>query len=202
MNTFDAAYSHTRQNAEAEVSVEGLEVAHVRQLIRQYGGTSYEGGLYWILNGEDARMWTIMVRRCFPAESAGVEAFGRDWQGNVFGYRGGGPCVILYQPGTGDVFEVSDSLDRFHNEELTEHAEEALSLSLWNEWRRSSPAPDRSQCVAYKKPLFFLGGDVTVENLSIANMDVYWEVMCQLLQQIRELPEGTPINLVKLTYLE
>lgn len=176
-----------------------LEVAEVRQLIREYGASSFEEGLYRIFDAEDARRWTAILRRFFAAESGGVEAFGRDWQGNVFGYRGGPePCVFLFQPGTGDVFEVSESLDKFHNEELTGHAEEAL-VSLWSEWRAGSPAPARTECVAYRKPLF-LGGDVAVENLAIANMDVYWEVMGQLLEQIRDLPEGSPIKQVNLTY--
>ena len=108
--------------------------------------------------------------------------------------------LFLFQPGTGDVFEVSDSVEKFHNEELTEHAEEALSLGLWNEWRSDSPTPDRSQCVAYRKPVF-LGGDVAVVNLVIADFDVYWEVMGQLLEQVRNLPEGTPIKQVNLAYL-
>ena len=201
MNAFDAVYLGVSENTEMQVSHEGLEVAQVRRLIQEYGGTSYDGGLYRIFNAEDAKRWTTTVRRFFPVESATVEAFGRDWQGNVFGYRSGrAPCVFLFQPGTGDVFEIADSLEKFHNEELTEHAEEALSLSLWNRWRSGSPGPDRSQCIAYRKPVF-LGGDVAVENLVIADLNVYWDVMGQLLEQVRNLPEGTPIKQVNLAYL-
>ncbi|MCA2967657.1 MAG: DUF1851 domain-containing protein [Acidobacteriaceae bacterium] len=201
MKIFEAAYSGVIENPEVQSSDEGLKVTQVRRLIREHGGTSYEGGLYRIFNAEDAKRWTIMVRRLFPIESAEVEAFGRDWQGNVFGYREGrAPRVFLFQPGTGDVFEVSDSLERFHNEELTEHAEEALSLSLWNEWRSDLPGPDRSQCVGYRKPVF-LDGDVSVDNLVMADLDVYWDVMGQLLEQVRNLPEGTPIKEINLAYL-
>jgi hypothetical protein len=201
MRTFEAVYSGVTESTEVQVPVEQLKIAQVRQLIRVYGGTSYGGGIYRIFDAKDAQHWTLLVRRFFPLESADVEAFGRDWQGNVFGYREGkAPCVFLFQPGTGDVFEVSDSLEKFHNEELTEHAEEALSLSLWNEWRPDSPGPGRSQCVGYRKPVF-LGGDVAVENLVMADLDVYWEVMGQLLEQVRNLPEGTPIKQVNLAYL-
>ena len=201
MKIFEAAYSGVIENPEVQSSDEGLKVTQVRRLIREHGGTSYEGGLYRIFNAEDAKRWTIMVRRLFPIESAEVEALGRDWQGNVFGYREGrAPRVFLFQPGTGDVFEVSDSLERFHNEELTEHAEEALSLSLWNEWRSDLPGPDRSQCVGYRKPVF-LDGDVSVDNLVMADLDVYWDVMGQLLEQVRNLSEGTPIKEINLAYL-
>jgi hypothetical protein len=163
IKTFEAAYFGVTESTEAQVPVEELRIAQVRQLITVYGGTSYGGGIYRICDAKDAQHWTLAVRRFFPSESADVEAFGPDWQGNVLGYRGGtAPCVFLFQPGTGDVFEVSDSVEKFHNEELTEHAEEALSLGLWNEWRSGPPAPDRSQCVAYRKPVF-LGGDVAVE---------------------------------------
>lgn len=193
MKTFEEAYPGGKEIAAAPIADEGL-TSPVRQLVREYGGTCYGGGIYRIWSGDEARHWTAIVRRCFPAESAGVEAFGRDWQGNVFGYRDGAePGVLLFQPGTGDVFEVADSLERFHDEELVEHAEEALSLSLWNEWRANSPAPGRAQCVAYRHPVF-LGGDVAAENLVLADLEVYWELMGQLLGQVRALPEGTPIE--------
>ncbi len=200
MKAFDAAYSRTTENAGVSVSADGLEAMEVRQLIGEYGGTSYEKGLYRIFNAEDAKHWTRIIRRFFPSESK-VEAFGRDWQGNVFGYREGPPpCVFLFQPGTGDVFEVAESIEKFHNEELTEHAEEALSLSLWEAWRSHSPTPTATQCVAYRKPVF-LGGDVAVENLALADINVYWEVTGQLLEQVRDLPEGTPVKGVNLAYL-
>jgi len=71
---------------------------------------------------------------------------------------------------------------------------------LWEAWRSHCPTPTTAQCVAYKKPIF-LGGDVAIENLAIADLDVYWEVTGQLLAQIRNLPDGTPITGVKLAYL-
>ena len=107
MKAFDVVYSRIDEGISASVAADALENTEVRQLIVGYGGTCYEEGLYRIFNVEDARRWTETIRRFFSAESGGVEAFGRDWQGNVFGYRREGtPCVFLFQPGTGDVFEV------------------------------------------------------------------------------------------------
>jgi T6SS immunity protein Tdi1, C-terminal len=201
MKAFDATYSRVNENVGAFVAAEGFD-AKLQELINEYGGTSYDGGVYRIFNSQDAKRWTQTLRRFFPSESDSVEAFGRDWQGNVFGLRCrlGSRGVLLFQPGTGDVFEVADSIESFHNEELTQHAEEALSQSLWQAWRSNFPAPTIAQCVGYKMPIF-LGGDVAVENLVIADLDVYWDVTGQLLEQVRELPEGTPIKGVKLDYL-
>ncbi|MBL8177994.1 MAG: SMI1/KNR4 family protein [Bryobacterales bacterium] len=200
MLAFDAAYTRTDEEPESNIPHGAVRDAEVRQLILEYGGASYQEGLYRIFNLAEALRWTATVSRFFPAESAAVEAFARDWQGNLFTWRGGAaPCVHLFQPGAGDVFEVSESLDRFHNEELVEHAEEALSFSLWQEWRSTSPAPSRQQCVAYRQPVF-LGGGIAVDNLVLAGMDVYWEVTGQLLVQVRNLPDGAPVERIDLTY--
>lgn len=195
---FDAAFPRLREESAGRRTAGGVQNPEVRQLISEYGATCYEEGLYRIFDADDAERWTITIRRFFPAESEGVEAFGRDWQGNLFGYRGGeSPCVLLFQPGTGDVLEITDSIEKFHNEELTEHAEEALSLGLWQQWRSHSRAPGRGECVGYTHPIF-LGGDVALDNLTIGDIDVYWELTGQLLKQVRHLPDGTRVKAVKL----
>ena len=42
---------------------------------------------------------------------------------------------------------------------------------------------------------------MSVENLDMADIDVYWEATGQLLLQVRDLPEGTSIKGITLQYL-
>jgi len=64
MKAFDAAYSRTAENVGSRVSAEGFD-PKIQQLISEYGGTSYEKGLYRIFNAEDAKRWTATIRRFF-----------------------------------------------------------------------------------------------------------------------------------------
>ena len=196
---FDSIYLRTGTSKEALSVSARPEIADVRQVLDEYGGATYEDGLYRFLSSHDAPRWTQALERFFPTESGDVEAFAQDWQGNLFGYRDrSNPAVLLFQIGSGDVFEISESITAFHNEELVEHPEEALSISLWREWRlNESWSLNSDDCVAYKNPLF-LGGEVAIQNLTRANVEVYWETIGQLLAQVRDLPEGTAVSHIKL----
>jgi hypothetical protein len=43
------------------------------------------------------------------------------------------------------------------------------------------------ECIGYKVPLF-LGGKDTTDNFEIADLEVYWEITCQLYHQVKDLP--------------
>ena len=43
-----------------------------------------------------------------------------------------------------------------------------------------------------------LGGEVTVENAEVADLEVHLSLMGQLHRQIADLPEGTPISEIRL----
>jgi hypothetical protein len=47
--------------------------------------------------------------------------------------------------------------------------------------------------VGYKVPLFF-GGQDAVENLELADLDIYWSISGQFRRGALNLPPGTSIN--------
>jgi len=56
-------------------------------------------------------------------------------------------------------------------------------------------APNYTQCLGNRKPLF-LGGTDELWNMELSDLDVYWHVVGQLVRKTRGLPLGTPIRAV------
>jgi len=52
------------------------------------------------------------------------------------------------------------------------------------------------ECIGHKVPLFLNGSD-TIDNYEVTDMEVYWELQCQVYSQIKNLPPGTKINSIK-----
>lgn len=174
------------------------------ELLGTFGGSSFNSGIYRVLCGEDANKWNLLVASAFPSFGGRISCFGFDWLGRFFALdsarqESGKPAVVMFEPGTGQALEIPCSLVRFHESELIEFQEECLAKSFYDHWRsKGGEAPGITQCVGYKVPLF-LGGADTVENLELSDIDVYWTVAAQLLQQSTGLPPGTLIRDVKIT---
>jgi Domain of unknown function (DUF1851) len=169
-----------------------------KSFIDGYGGLVFEGGLYRIHNPESIDIWNAKIREAYPQVGGQVQAFGQDWQGNQFALRvKPNPYVLLFQVGSGAVFEIASSIESAHELEFVEHTDEALSVKLWHQWvSNGGERPSVNQCVGLQQPLF-LGGENRVENMCLCNVDVYWEIASQLLQQVRKLPPGTPISNIR-----
>ena len=100
----------------------------------------------------------------------------------------------MFEPGTGEALEIPCNIETFHESELIQYREEALAESFYQHWLDDGGMqPAITQCVGYKKPLF-LGGRDTVDNLEVADLDVYWTVSAQLIQKTRGLPLGASIG--------
>lgn len=171
----------------------------VDQLLEQYGGSSFNDGMYRVISTGAVSRWAQRATNAFPRFAGRVTPFGVDWLGRLFALDSGrrvdgGPAVVMLEPGTGQALEVPCDLVAFHDAELIEYREEALAESFYKQWRvAGGAAPRISQCVGYKRPLF-LGGSDTTDNLELVNLEVYWEVSTQLLDQTRDLPIGTRVD--------
>jgi hypothetical protein len=164
------------------------------QLVKQFGGCVFEQGLYRIHSPDACETWSLAAGKAFPEFCGKLAIFGQDWQGNQFGIQAAGPStVLLLQIGSGQAFEIADTLQQAHEVELVEFADEALSIRLWQEWLAADGTiPKFHQCVGLINPLF-LGGSNKVENLQLCDTEVYWDITSQLLAQARTLPPGTKI---------
>jgi hypothetical protein len=168
------------------------------ELVEEFGGCVFEQGLYRIHVPEACETWSIEASEAF-SEFGKLAIFGQDWQGNQFGIKAAGPStVVLLQIGSGQAFEIADTLQQAHEVEFVEFADEALAIRLWQEWLASGGAiPKFDQCVGLINPLF-LGGSNKVENLRLCDTEVYWDITSQLLAQARISPPGTKIANIRL----
>jgi hypothetical protein len=168
-------------------------------------GQSFNGGAYRAHDAESAENAKAMVVAAFPeiAESVSVP-FGYDWMGRQFALdsrrrdRSGEPLVVLCQPGTGQVLDVPAGLLKFHDVVLVEEPEAAFEADLFASWSRANPDAvplALTTCVGYTVPPF-LGGEHSISNLELIDLDVYWSIIGQLRAKVRDLPLGTSIRSV------
>lgn len=169
------------------------------ELFNRCEGASFGNGLYRLHTLADIQKWNAMILEAFPAHAGQIECFGYDWLGRHFGLYvdrevGGEPQIIMFEPGSGDVFEIPCSFIEFHNDEIPEAHDACLASSYFSEWLEQHPASlATSECVGYKQVLF-LGGEDEVSNLEKGDMDVYWTICAQLLQLTSDLPHDTVIK--------
>jgi hypothetical protein len=163
------------------------------ELFNRYGGQSFNKGLYRVISFKHIAYWNDIVLSAFPSFSDHITCFAIDWLGRVFALdtarlEEGRPGVVMFEPGTAEVLEIPCNIESFHESELIQYREEALAQEFHQHWLQSSGVPPGiTQCIGYKKPLFF-GGSDTVDNLAVSDLDVYWTITAQLIQKIRGLP--------------
>jgi hypothetical protein len=175
----------------------------ISSFLGQYGGVSFNQGLYRVHPVSAMPLWTTTVAKAFPDYSNRIFCFSYDWLGRHFAIdshrQENGQChILMLEPGTGQTLEIPAGFRGFHDTELVEHQNEALAANFYREWLAANGAvPSPSECIGYKKPLF-LGGKDAVENLELIDLDVYWTISGQLLLKIRDLPVGTKIGTVSI----
>ncbi|MGL4832096.1 MAG: hypothetical protein ACRCWS_05945, partial [Propionibacteriaceae bacterium] len=123
-----------------QVSIRPLDsVITVDGWMRAAGGASFGGGLYRVHSHISGRAADDLVCDAFPEFFGRVRCFGYDWMGRQFAidaHRGRAidPEVLIFEPGTGGVFEGPDPFSRFHDYELVDEGEIALARSFYEEW--------------------------------------------------------------------
>ena len=172
----------------------------VRALFAELGGAVFAEGAYRIHDPAHASKWTDLAVIAFPDLRQRIFSFASDWLGRQFALTTeaaptGGLGVLLIDVQSDDVLHTDRDLDGFHDELLADDPEPALALELFAGWRSAGgAAPAPTECVAYDVPIY-LGGADTFTNMSVTDMEVAWDLGGQLLRQVRELPEGTPIDI-------
>jgi hypothetical protein len=175
------------------------------EFLSRMSGATFGGGLYRIMNAEEAVRWNEVVQRNSDLESTRlVECFGYDWLGRIFALDStrieeGCNLVIMLEPGSGDIYRLPVGLAQFHRQlDDEDFADAALATLFWGEWQKTNAGGlARKKCVGYSVPLF-LGGEDSIDNLEVIDMEVYWELLAQMRRQIDDLPEGTKIRSVTL----
>lgn len=162
------------------------------------------GGAYRLHRPEDVEPFTKLAREAFPHLASRIKCFASDWLGRQFALDNarvvdGEPQILLLEPGTGEVLEVPVGYAAFHEQELVEFPDAAVSYDFFQDWLASGGmVPDYLQCVGYKIPLY-LGGTDDLSNLVLQDFAVYWTLFGQLLAQIGDHPVGTAVGSVSVS---
>ena len=174
-----------------------------REFMEQYGGATFNQGLYRVHPVDRGAKWDELIAEAFPEHAGKFSTFAYDWMGRQFALdsrraANGEPLILLFDPGFGEVLEIPTTFLAFHERELIEHGDAALADTVYEEWLQTRhPAPAPTECVGYKVwP--FLGGKDELDNNEIIDLEVYWSLSAQLLAQVRHLAAGTPIGPVKI----
>ncbi|WP_051388947.1 T6SS immunity protein Tdi1 domain-containing protein [Arthrobacter sp. 35W] len=100
----------------------------------------------------------------------------------------------MLNPGTGEVTLFRVSFSDFHDLGLPDNADLCLDLPRFSEWiSAAGTGPAFRECVGFKI-LLFQGGEDSVANLELSDLEVYWPLMGQLRMATKDLHVGTPIS--------
>ena len=165
---------------------------------------TYLDGAYRLHRPEDVARFTALAVEAFPQFADRIECFGADWLGRQFATDqgrvvAGEPQVLMLEPGTGEALELPVDRTSFHTEELVNEPDAAAAYSFFEEWLDAGGVrPEYDQCVGYKRPLY-LGGRDDITNLEALDLEAYWTLSAQILDQVRGLPPGTAIGQVSIS---
>lgn len=150
--------------------------------LKAFSGASFKNGLYRIHNIDEIPRWTAIVENAFPKYKGNILVFGYDWLGRQFAQNKQTGNILLFEPGTGEVLSIPADFVAFHDEEIAEYSEDSLASAFFEEWYGSASGSEipHDKCVGYKVPLF-LNGEDNITNLEISDMEVYWDLMGQML---------------------
>lgn len=160
------------------------------------------GGAYRPHRDEDVVRFTALAVEAFPEFADRITCFGSDWLGRQFAMDqarvvDGEPQVLMLEIGSGEAMEIPVGYVEFHEHELPNYPNEVVEYAMFKAWVAAGGAvPGYHQCVGYKQPLF-LGGAHELSNLEVDDFALTWSLWASILDQVRNLPPGTPINSIK-----
>jgi hypothetical protein len=91
------------------------DVSGFSEVVGRFGGASFGRGLYRVIRAGDVDKWNARVSLGFPEFAGRITCFGYDWLGRAFAVdtqrlEGGQPGVVMFEPGTGDAFDIPSNL--------------------------------------------------------------------------------------------
>jgi Domain of unknown function (DUF1851) len=170
--------------AQGEVNQSGAD--KLSALFAECGGVSINNGLYRVHSRTSSQRWSDNIRQYFPEIKKTVFPFGYDWLGRQYGIiQGVENVLVMFDPSTVEYYELAADLKDFHNKDLVDDRDEAVSeesfIQALEKMNITELAIDK--CVGYKVPLF-LGGTYDYTNYEITDIEVYWEFQSQIFKQI------------------
>lgn len=166
------------------------------ELLLEFGGKSFDNGLYTIHTFEDSLKWTTLLSQYFGKDENSFLSFAHDWMGMQYCVsRNTNECIYMFDPATLEDFYVDENLIDFHNNILSSSKVNNLASDLFEaalKYLRITGI-NYHQCLGFKTPLF-LNGKEEVSNYEVCDLEVYWDIEYQLYQQVKNFPEGTRVH--------
>ncbi len=205
LTNFNKAFCATGEHSSGTGIFPEFVPKEVKELVRIYGGQSFNRGIYRIFNSDQLDAARLSMERVFPEFRGRIVPFGFDWLGRHFAFdRGrvkngaGEGELLMLEVGAGEAMRIPASVINFHNVELVEYPNDVLAAPFWHRWREMNSSDlAHSECVGYKVPLF-LGGEDEITNLEVIDMSVYVEICAQLRNKVRTLRDGQTIASVSM----
>jgi len=176
----DGASSVVSARDERLASVNGYA-----ELLEVGSGMAFGGGILYVHAPDEAEGVSRMILEAFPEFRGRIVPVAQDWLGRQYAVdlvrsSGEQTCCLLFEPGSGEAFEIDCGLPELFDVEFLEDPDTFLGADLYREWaeEHAVPTPPR-RCVGFKTPLF-LGGHGEVTNLEDSDREVYWSLSGQL----------------------
>lgn len=180
------------ERLESKLDDENMKLnEEMKEFFSKFEGSTFAKGLYRIHRLNNIKKWNSIVTDAFPEFSGRICCFGYDWLGRQFAIDkkrtcSGKPLVLMFEPGTADVLEIPCDFVEFHEVEIVEYHDACLASSFFKQWRNEidDVEIESTKCIGYKVPLF-LGGEDTITNLELSDMDVYWTICSELIKKTK-----------------
>lgn len=156
-----------------------------------YGNATYNNGLYRTHSIDSSIKWTGLLEEYYPAFKGKVRCFGYDWEGNMIVQRMDGrqSVIMIFEIATGDYYELEQTIEGFHEEDLVDHKEDTLHVEkfLLVTSHLGLSSISRNDCIAHRVSLL-MGGEDVAENMEVTDLEVNWSIQQQLMDEINKMP--------------
>jgi hypothetical protein len=158
-----------------------------------YCGRSFNSGLVRFHDSVSGPLYRGHMLTAFPElAQLGIDVLAFDWMGRQVLTRAGTETLLLADPAIGEVGEFFE-VGEFSQALRIDAASRAFEGELYAAWRAAVGAGERpiafTDGVQYAVPLF-LGGEASVTNLDLIDLDVMWTITAQLIQRARDAQPG------------
>lgn len=169
------------------------------EVLSQHGGCTFNKGLYRVHSFQTSTKWSFIIASYFNDYQNMIYPFAFDWMGRHFCTSIKGDYIFMFDPATYEVFQLQQTIIDFHKINTEEDMDSLFSMNFFKQvlLHLNQQETKYDECLGYKVPLF-LGGNDNIDNYEIWNIEVYWEICKQLYFKVKDLPEGTAINEVKI----
>lgn len=168
------------------------------ELLLDIGGVTFNRGLYTIHTFESSLKWAELISRYFKGFEDEILPFAYDWCGRQFGVpKKGYEDIYMFDPVDLKDYSLKENLIEFHDSSLTDGSDMLDEMYFKKVLEKLQvDGLKQNKCIGYKIPLF-LNGKADLSNYQIYDIEAYWGTQYQLYDQIKDLPDGTPITLLR-----